>query len=489
VKLPPILAAVLLVSCAPTTTVRVPHGPPPDPAAIADAEIQSMLAELVAPIGATARAEIQSLAIVADACHGAGAYDDLLAIWDTPDATGPAVDAVVAACSGICDDLAAVLTLRGWTTLPTCPPVQSGISLLRCQYMGSFLIPGEPLDQQSPNADIAYVAGGTLMVSGPGGIIRVRPPATLAKLPGPAGCPVATQIDGPLSPFDTFRPLTTITNTKWYRGTCFLVDRAGHLHHGSTEYYNTGNTKHAVHSVALDIVSTGLAAPLTLGAWTINGWDNDRTAAADPGNGGYTLLPPAWSAAVLGPGEWIGCGGNRVGGALGSGRGPNLCAFILDETIPKGGQQVGKTLMYFPDKDAMQWPRYQKSDKYDAEFVWLRDGSAALIVGAMKGLGSWYYGPGPSCSTRKGFHAEPYQPELYLVKLEQLEAVLAGGNSWAIVPDETLVPDWAWPHPVGGSDPNCDTNWFSGMAYDWEHELLYVLHEGYGVHVLGLGMR
>jgi hypothetical protein len=509
-KLTLYLALAVLLGCA--------QGPAPVPidapdATQAETEIAAMLASTL-PEGAMTRAAsiVVSLAIVVDACHGAGVYNDLLVVWSTPNHVGPETDAVVAACSNICDDLFVVLRLRGWTVMPVCPPPERLLALADLQYLGTFLVPGRDPTVRREYGDLSYIPGrGTLMVSGASGIVEVLIPTTLGTTL--ADSPTAAQVDGALSPFDRCRPLIGVIPNQWYQSNGFCM--AGRdLWISSLWYYNTGGNTYPSLCVAVDVLSTGLASPSMAGAYYVGNLHPNRATPSQAG-GGFTVIDPAWAARVLGPGTWVASGGHRDAGAFNSGRGPNLYAWRTDLALPAAGGQLqpGTLLAYYAAAPATEFQGYRAPCPFEAEWCYTRDGRSGVVVGMNKGTmtdaeaaalvvqygsshvtnhkegASWYgtgQGWGASCGADyRGYYAFPYEPRLYLVDPAAYEAVvLQGAASSSPQPTEEIRPTWTWGDPGGSTSSYCETNWFNGLSWDPEHDRLYVLHEGHAVHVL-----
>jgi hypothetical protein len=390
------------------------------------------------------------------------------------------------------------------------PPASRLFHLSDLVYSGSFRVPEVPI-KRDLFGDICYVPDrGTLLVSGAGGIVEIEIPEPLVQSRDPRACPIAKQREGALSAYKHCRPLTGIPS-EWYQSNGFvLVDKD--LWISSLYYYNTRGNDYPSLCVAVDVFSTGLASPDIRGPYHVGSLHANRAASEDKGCA-MTRIDPAWAAKHLGPGVWVATGGHRTAGAFQSGRGPNLFAWRAGLPLPSphGALSPGTMLAFYPSVPATEWKGYRAHNIYEAEWCWTRDGRSAVLVGATQGLmtdadaqavraqhggrienhrdGASWYGTGYiGCDLSRGYFAYPYEPRLYLVDPASYEAVLHGADSWYPTPVEELTPDWTWPHPLGRweANRNCAVTWFAGMSWDPDGQRLFVLHEGYGVHVLEL---
>lgn len=183
-------------------------------------------------------------------------------------------------------------------------------------------------------------------------------------------------------------------------------------------------------------------------------------------------IPQDWAGAYL-PGKELASGRHREAGAFGGGRGPALFAFEANELAPNGSDLNGVPLMYFKENDpTARWPQYRKADNYHC--IWISRGNRhAVIVGAMKGLGPDYYGLGPPCTPDKGWHADPYEPRMYFMDVNELgEVALGDRDPWAVTAYDDVVPTEMWGYGPN-DDPQCKSEWFKDWAWDPQAGLLY----------------
>jgi len=183
-------------------------------------------------------------------------------------------------------------------------------------------------------------------------------------------------------------------------------------------------------------------------------------------------VPQDWAGAYA-PGKELASGRHREAGAFGGGRGPALYAFEANDLAPHGTDLNGVPLMFFRENDsAARWPQYRKADNYRC--IWISRGNRhAVIVGAMKGLGPDYYGLGPPCTPDKGWHADPYEPRMYFMDVNELGEVALGDRlPWQVTAYDEVVPTEMWGYGPN-EDPQCKSEWFRDWAWDEERGLLY----------------
>lgn len=203
---------------------------------------------------------------------------------------------------------------------------------------------------------------------------------------------------------------------------------------------------------------------------------------ANKTHGYIMVIPQAWSARYA-PGKRLASGRHREAGTQGSGNGPALFAFEANASAQPGADLGGVPLMAFPFQDDMWanylWPEYTADDKYQA--VWVETGDRqAVIIGSTKGLGPVYYGIGQTCNSYKGYHAEPYEPRLYFIDVDDLGAVAEGRMGLSDVrPYEVVSPREVWRHPEDPeSDPTCPVDWFADFAFDKQGGRLFGVQTG-----------
>lgn len=437
--------------------------------------------------------EIQSLGMVALTCQEAGVYTSFLSVWHNPNNPGPDLDDVVRACVDIRSDLDVTLKKAGWTTLP--PPYQpKKIQLSDFTWDGVCVLPDLAEFRNLDNTDIVKIPGReAVWLQGHQGIREVALPEFVATKNlsemNVCGVDTFTLLHGGT----LLKPETTIGSG--YRLGAF-TELAGELVTASYEFYNVAGRDHSGIVFVPDILNQGVAATFAENrgrpgpkgvSWrcadvpgvNCNAWFNPADLEIYHYNkttGDHLCaIDRLYADGSLG-GRRLGKGRHRGAGAFGGNNGPCLYAGYT-QTQPDG--TLGDIPLLCYPTGSGTWPGYRKAEKgYYSQ--WIHDpvnGRRALLVGAMRGRGPNYYGPGPSCNSDKGWHAEPYEPEWYLFDTDDLAKVAAGTlNPWDPKPYDTGDPRWVMRHPADpGEDPNCRWSWFSGMHFDVANQKLYVV--------------
>ncbi|HMB69230.1 MAG TPA: hypothetical protein VKU85_07950, partial [bacterium] len=266
--------------------------------------------------------------------------------------------------------------------------------------------------------------------------------------------------------FDPMAPLARALGPARSLGGVTWLD--GRFWVGTWEFYNVA----ARDNLGITSFDDGYGDPR--GAWRVGPPGVHRPSKnafhANKTHDYVMVIPDSWSEAFA-PGRRLAGGRHREAGANGGGRGPALYAFRAGTDVPPGGDLDGIPLMYFQER-ARVWPDYRKADRYHAVWIW-RGGRQAVIVGAMKGLGPDFYGPGPPCSQDKGFHANPYEPRMYFVDVNELGEVAAGRRApWEIRAYDEKVAKEMWGYGEG-ANPQCKREYMADWAFDGERGLLY----------------
>lgn len=192
---------------------------------------------------------------------------------------------------------------------------------------------------------------------------------------------------------------------------------------------------------------------------------------------GYLFTAPAAFAEMHLSGRWLLAGNQRTAGAFGGSQGPALFALApWAHSLPPAprAEIEALALLYYPEviaclDDPAQcgFPGYRADDIWGGgAWVTAGDRSAALFFGR-KGLGANYYGDGRpgDCSPYKGWHSDPYQPQVLFYHPDDLAAVAVGNrNPWEALPYATYTPDVLF-------DPACGT--LSAVACDSARRLIY----------------
>jgi hypothetical protein len=356
-------------------------------------------------------------------------------------------------------------------------------------YVGSFTCPRNREWAFLDYAGLAYVpTRGTLIVNSRKGLVELSiPPLVMAENDDQQReLEAAEPLSPPVSLGRTFQEMLP------YKGRRLggLAWHDGRLWIGMFEFYNVASRDN------LGIVSLSDRLDDPRGAWRVGPENVNRptknTFHANKAHGYVCAVPPSWSAAYA-PGKTMASGRHRGAGAFGGAQGPALFAWEPNPDTPPGGDLHGVPLMIYPTKGG-RWPEYRNKDSFVATWVW-SDKGQAVVIGCTKGLGPNHYGPGPSdCYPSKGWHANPYEPRVYLMDPVDLGGVAVGRlRPDDPLPYETVVPEFPWRTPAKGENPDCRHPWFAAMTYDPQGRRLFVLqarayvageYNGTVIHVL-----
>lgn len=465
------------------------------------------------------RSLIEEMGEIGALCAEAGVQEEFQEVWNTPDTESAALRAVRAACADRQDELGRVLTkAAGWSAPPAryTPPK---MALSDFKYRGTFAIPDAPEWRNLNNTDIVKLPDeDAFLIASNTYIRKVTPPDSLVSAKDIAAAPLAT-VDPNLGlhPGTWIKPKTTV-GSGYRLGAMTMLD--WDLWTASYEFYNVAGRDHSgivpVDSFTLrgdagpyDVENAYRVGPAgvswpcaSIASLNCSQWRNPADLEIFHYNkttGGHLcVIDRSWAEDHV-SGRRLGCGRHRGAGAFGGAQGPILYAFHDEQQ--DDGTLGGMPLLVYPTGSGY-WPGY-KNDEKSYYSCWIHDpttGRRALLVGAMRGEGADYYGPGPACNADKGWHSEPYHPSWYLFDCDDLAQVAAGNkHPWDVQPYEFEDnPSWLWRLPTDpGEDPNCRWPWFSGMHFDPATRTLYVLQpkigEGAGankrrvvVHVLEL---
>lgn len=379
------------------------------------------------------------------------------------------------------DSAAAATTTLSAPPPMTIPPVDGRMpsgSLNRLMwsdfvYQGAFACPRTEEWAFLDYTAITYVpTRGTLLVANRKGVVELNvPDPVIAERDNARELRVAEQVTTqPVSLAETFRAMLPFKMRRlggfaWCDGRIWIA---------MNEYYNVDATD----NVGIVTLDDSLADPK--GAWRVGPRGVNRptqqTFHANKTHGYVCAVPPTW-AATYAPGRTLASGRQRPAGAFGGAQGPALFAFEPRVDAPEGADLGGVPLLIYPT-NGKKWlhGEYRNDDTYVVTWVWTDKGQTVLI-GSTKGRGQSHYGPGPpGCYSDKGWHSQPYEPELYLIDAFDLGQVAAGAmRPWEPQPYERIVPDFPWRTPEKGEDPNCRHPWFSGLAYDPLGRRLFVI--------------
>lgn len=166
-----------------------------------------------------------------------------------------------------------------------------------------------------------------------------------------------------------------------------------------------------------------LSAPQAEGLWRVGNYSSKKTA-----NYMFTA-PKEWADQYL-DGKYIITGRGDGAGNAGTSHGPAMYAIA---PYKQGNPPPDKTeletieLLMYP-ASSNYYPDWTPCDEWNGG-AWLTSGnkSAVVIVG-LKGLGTTYYGigGGNNCFSSKGYHCDPYEPQLLFYSPQDLADVAAG---------------------------------------------------------------
>lgn len=242
------------------------------------------------------------------------------------------------------------------------------------------------------------------------------------------------------------------------------------LHWTTHIYYNAAQYDAATHGFS----SVDLRRKDAQGPWHLG---DSASAAPDchsDKHAGYIFSIPDAEAA-----KWFG-GKNLISGlwtATGlqnSSHGPAMFAYNLPNALPPGGSVEMLPLVWY----SMQKPldQHKPADRWGGG-AWLTLGQKqAVIMIGQKSMGETYYGLArpEDCSVDKGWHGTPYETQVYFYS----PASLIHSAHGATQPND-VQPWMRWSDQSEGGGigqylfPRCFRD-VGGVAYDREHQLLYV---------------
>lgn len=358
-----------------------------------------------------------------------------------------------------------LLTITVLTLILICLPIQAGrLYSSNLEYRGAFAYPAGDQWAYSGHA-LAFYPPGDTTGSGdgyPGSLFAVA--HDWDQLVGEISIPapvISTNFDD-LPKATVLRPLTDITDG-WidnctYDPECIYREVAGLLYlpdqnriaWNLRDWYNVdGGNQDSLGWSAPDMTDAH-------GVWHIGprsdpAFHNARTC-------NYLMMAPTGFADQYLSGRTVIAGNHRQAGAFGGSQGPTLYATAPwnDGNPPASGQDLASTaLLYYPEDydctnnqfNACYYPDYRVADDWGGG-AWIDTGvDAAVLIFGIKGLGDNCYGiPGESCpesacSSSKGWHSSPYEPQILFYDPADLAAVVNGQRSpWEVIPYEVFSP-------------------------------------------------
>ena len=278
---------------------------------------------------------------------------------------------------------------------------------------------------------------------------------------------------------------STCDCANWDMGGLQYLEEVDRLAWTIFDWYNVG---------AEDLVSLGwttLDFGSPSGVWHIGSRPNELD---DPFHNAKTAdyllaAPPAIAADNLG-GRRLLSGYHRESGALGGSQGPTLFAMAPwnEGNPPAAGADIDALPLFYyrwfiecteNQFDQCDFDGYRVDDQWGGG-VWVDTTEAgAILIFGLKGLGDNCYGdpgvecPSPACEPNRGYHSDPYEPQvLFYDPAQVLEIVQGGRDPWDIQPYEVFRPtDEVF-------DLDCGV--LSAVAFDREHSLIYVAEQAAG---------
>ncbi len=194
--------------------------------------------------------------------------------------------------------------------------------------------------------------------------------------------------------------------------------------------------------------------------------------------------PTSFATEHLGD-RWLIAGYHRESGALGGSQGPTFYATApwTDGSPPLPGSNLDAlALVYYPwvyacsEDNAYEQcylPGYRVDDTWGGA-AWVDTGAVhGVLLFGLKGLGDNCYGdpgvecPADACEPYRGWHSDPYQPQILFYDPGQIAEVAAGTRDpWDVLP----YSSFALTSQV--IDPDCAH--LAGVAHDPINGLIYV---------------
>lgn len=197
-------------------------------------------------------------------------------------------------------------------------------------------------------------------------------------------------------------------------------------------YYNTSSDDLNSHGVS----SLNLNSPQAIGIWNIANYPNNSTA-------GYLGEISAWFADTYLGGKRIITGQAGVSGNASSSWGPAAFAikpWLDNGSFPTNGTDLANVPLVFYPLDK-RYPGWKGANKVNAA-QWIQVGSKqGLVFSVSVGLGADEYGDGSAFGDQldntKGYHAYPYQTQLWFYSIDDIQKVAQGTmQPWDIRPYE-----------------------------------------------------
>lgn len=213
-----------------------------------------------------------------------------------------------------------------------------------------------------------------------------------------------------------------------------------------------------------------IESPNAQGVWKIAGYNSKYVS-------GYLFdIPKKWADNHI-EGKYLATGISRSGGAFS--RGPAMFAiapYRYSRANPPLNNELPTIPLIFYNDDYDNYPNYSENDQWrGGSWVTSGDEEAVLFVG-LKCIGSTCYGTGDHCadpcSSYKGYHCYPKEPQMIFYDVSDLEAVASGNKKpWEPLPYHIINLTTVIPHYSSCSDSQ-------GLSYDRDNGILYLIQKG-----------
>ncbi len=244
------------------------------------------------------------------------------------------------------------------------------------------------------------------------------------------------------------------------------------LHWTMHKYYNVANIDWPSHGVS----GLNMQESIAEGPWHLGPMNTGRPEWHSYKHAGYAFEIPAGESE-----QWFG-GLNLISGLQistglqASSQGPAMFAYALpsDGAPPNASLQAAQ-LAWYSQQQPLE--NHHPADRWTGG-AWLTLGKKqAIVIAGRKSLGEFYYGEArpQDCTQDKGYHGPPYEVEFLFYSPASLIHA-ANGSIQAM----GLKPWLRWDGSFEGGGLNqymfntCN-KYVGGMAYDREHNLLYLV--------------
>lgn len=165
--------------------------------------------------------------------------------------------------------------------------------------------------------------------------------------------------------------------------------------------------------------------PQPEGPWHVGPFGNDMFHQKRTANY-MCAIPKGWSETYVG-GFRLATGKAGGPGSAGVSHGPALYAVDTPATAEEGTELGAIALLHYPP-DGDHFPDWSPCDVWEGvEWIDFR-GETAVVFAGRRGRGEAYYGQPreTDCQQSKGYHCDPYEPELLFYDPAELALVAAG---------------------------------------------------------------